>query len=102
MKEIARIECSKEILDLAQAKFEDYRAKQDLLTALFEIHKYDDDDLVIKSLPFKSYEKQFMEAKVEYDQVMKMIQDTIIPEEYKQNGYRFELDFEQDNIKIEK
>ena len=43
-----------------------------------------------------------MEAKVEYDQVMKMIQDTIIPEEYKQNGYRFELDFEQDNIKIEK
>ena len=60
MKEIARIECSKEVLDLAQAKFEDYRAKQDLLTALFEIHKYDEDDLVIKKVIGKNSEGKYI------------------------------------------
>lgn len=100
MKEITRIECSKEIMDLAQAKFEDYKAKQDLITMLFEIHKYDEDDTVIESVPFKAYEKKFMATKVEYDKVMQLIQENVIPEEYKRDGYRFELDFEQDNIKI--
>lgn len=102
MKEITRIECDKNLMELAQARFEDYKAKQDLLTMLFELHKYDEDDTLINSLPFKSYEKQFMETKVAYDQVMKLIQETVIPEQYKKDGYRFELDFQQDNIKIEK
>lgn len=102
MKEVTRIECNKELFEMAQARFEDYKAKQDLLTTLFEIHKYDEDNTLINSLPFKTYEKQFMETKVAYDQVMKLIQETVIPEQYKKDGYRFELDFEHDNIKIEK
>ena len=102
MKEVTRINCKKDIMDLAQARFEDYKAKQDLLTSLFEIHKYDEDDKLIESLPFKAYEKQFLETKIAYDQIMKIIQETIIPEKYKRDGYRFELDFEQGNIKIQK
>lgn len=100
MKEITRVECDKNLIEMVQAKFEDYKAKQDILTMLFELHKYDEDNTLIDSLPFKAYEKQFMESKIAYDQVMKIIQETIIPEEYKKDGYRFELDFEQDNIKI--
>lgn len=90
----------KEIVDYVQAAFEDYKAKQDLITMMFELHKFDEDDSIIESVPFKAYEKKFMKAKVQYDTIMKEIQEKYIPQEYRKDGNRFEIDFEEENIKI--
>lgn len=101
MKEIIKtIPLKEEILDYVQAAFEDYKAKQDLITMIFEIHKYDEDDSVIESVPFQSYEKRFMKTKIKYDTIMKELQEKYIPEEFKKDGNRFEVDFEDKVINI--
>ena len=99
-KIIASFPIDLEILDYIQAAYEDYRAKQDLLTMMFEIHKYDEDDSIIDSIPFQSYEKKFMKAKIKYDTIMKEVQTKYIPEEFKRDGYRFEINFEDKVIEI--
>lgn len=101
MKEIIKtIPLNDETLNYVQAAFEDYKAKQDLITMIFEIHKYDEDDSVIESKPFASYEKKFMKAKIKYDTIMKELQENYIPEEFKKDGNRFEVEFEDKVINI--
>ena len=77
-----QIKLNEDVVDYVQAAFEDYQAKQDLITMIFELHKHDEDGSVVESAPFKSYEKQFMEAKIKYDTMMSTIQKTYIPKEY--------------------
>ena len=101
MKEIIKtIPLNDETLNYVQAAFEDYKAKQDLITMIFELHKYDEDYSIIESEPFKYYEKCFMKAKVKYDTIMKEIQEKYIPNEYKAEKYRFEIDFENKELGI--
>lgn len=101
MKEIIKtIPLNDETLNYVQAAFEDYKAKQDLITMIFEIHKYDEDDSVIESKPFISYEKKFMKAKIKYDTIMKELQENYIPEEFKKDGNRFEVEFEDKVVNI--
>ena len=70
-----QIKLNEDVVDYVQAAFEDYKAKQDLITMIFELHKYDEDYSIIESEPFKYYEKCFMKAKVKYDTIMKEIQE---------------------------
>ena len=60
MRTIEKIKVNHEAIEIVQALYEDYRAKQDLLTMIFELHKNDTDGSVIDSKPFETYEKKFM------------------------------------------
>lgn len=100
MNILKKISMDKSIVEMLQAYYEDYRAKQDLLTMIFELHKHDEDGSVVESAPFKSYEKQFMEAKIKYDTMMSTIQKTYIPKEYQKDIYRFEVNFDESVVEI--
>ena len=99
-KNIDKISVEKDVINYLQSVYEDYRAKQDLITMIFEIHKNDEDDSIIDSKPFISYEKKFMKIKIEYDAIMKELQEKYIPEEYKKGNYRFEVNFEDGVLEI--
>lgn len=101
MKVIDKIEVEPSIIEMIQALYEDYRAKQDLLTMLFEIHKADEDSSVIESKPFETYEKKFMKTKIKYDTAMKELQKKYIPEKYQNSSYRFEVNFEENVLEIQ-
>lgn len=101
MKVIEKIEVKQEIIEMIQALYEDYRAKQDLLTMLFELHKTDEDDTLINSKNFEGYEKKFMKAKIAYDTAMKEIQAEYIPEHYKKTKYQFEVNFVDNTLDIQ-
>ena len=94
------IPLKEEMVDYIQAAFEDYKAKQDLITMIFELHKYDEDYSIIDSAPFRYYESCFMKAKVKYDTIMSELQNEYIPDEYKTAKYRFEVDFDNKQIGI--
>lgn len=99
-KDVLTIELKQDMVDLIQAYYEDYRAKQDLITMIFELHKYDEDDSIINSVPFKGYEKKFVEAKVKYDTAMTEVRNNLIPQEYNSERYQFEIDFDTREIRI--
>lgn len=89
---------NKGIMDTLEALYYDYRAKQDIINSVFDIHKFDEDAVVITGAPFKAYEKAFAEAKVKYDEAMQNIQDTYIPKELQDAGCRWEVNFEESKI----
>lgn len=97
---IKKVKVEKNIVEYVQAAYEDYRAKQDLLAIMFDIHKFDQDDSLVKSVPFKAYEKEFAASKVKYDYIMETVKDKYIPEEYKKESYRFEVNFEDNTLDI--
>ena len=99
-KIVKTITLEEDIINYVQSIYEDYRAKQDLITMIFELHKNDEDDSIIESKPFISYEKKFMKVKIEYDTIMKEIQKKYIPDEYKNDNYRFEINFENRRLEI--
>lgn len=99
-KIIEIIPVEEKIINYVQSIYEDYRAKQDLLTMIFEIHKNDEDDSIIDSKPFNSYEKKFMKVKIAYDAIMKELQEKYIPDKYKEGNYRFEVNFEDKVLEI--
>ena len=99
-KIVKTITLEEDVINYIQSIYEDYRAKQDLITMIFELHKNDEDDSIIKSKPFISYEKKFMKAKIKYDTIMKELQENCIPEEFKKDGNRFEVEFEDKVINI--
>lgn len=99
-KIIEKIEIKKEVIEYIQRLYEDYKAKQDLLTMIFEIHKEDDNDTIITSKPFQKYEKMFAESKIAFDTGMKVIQDEQIPEKYKSSVYNFEVNFVDNTLDI--
>ena len=51
---IKKVKVEKDIIEYVQAAYEDYRAKQDLLAIMFDIHKFDQDDSLVKAVPFKT------------------------------------------------
>lgn len=97
-KKVIEIKVEKEMAETLEALFYDYRAKQDIINSVFDLHKYDDDALVVSSVPFKAYEKAFAEAKVKYDEAMDIIQDTYIPQELRDAGCRWEMDFSENKL----
>lgn len=99
-KIVKTITLEEDIINYVQSIYEDYRAKQDLITMIFELHKNDEDDSIIESKPFISYEKKFMKVKIEYDTIMKEIQKKYIPDDYKKDNYRFEINFENKRLEI--
>ena len=99
-KIVKTITLEEDVINYIQSIYEDYRAKQDLITMIFELHKNDEDDSIIKSKPFISYEKKFMKVKIAYDTCMKEIQKKYIPDEYKNDNYRFEINFENRKLEI--
>ena len=100
MRTIEKIKVNHEAIEMVQALYEDYRAKQDLLTMIFELHKNDTDSSVIDSKPFETYEKKFMKTKIKYDAAMKELQENYIPDQYKKGEYTFEVNFEEDTLDI--
>lgn len=101
MKVIKKIDVGQGVIEMIQGLYEDYRAKQDLLTMLFELHKLDEDETLINSKNFEGYEKKFMKAKIAYDTAMKELQQTFIPEEFKQPKYQFEVNFIDNTLDIQ-
>lgn len=97
-KEVREIKVESEALETLEALFYDYRAKQDIINSVFELHKFDEDALVINSAPFKAYEKEFSRAKVKYDEAMKHIQETFIPQELRNARCRWEVNFDENKI----
>lgn len=92
-KIIKTVKMETEDRDYLERHYVDYAAKQDLLNSIFELHKFDEDDTVISSVPFQSYHKKFAESKLAYDLVMKEIQEKYIPKELQDKGCRWEVDF---------
>lgn len=88
----------KGMLELLEALYYDYRAKQDIINSVFDIHKFDLDGSVIDGAPFKAYEKAFSEAKIKYDEMMETVQNTYIPEETRNAGCRWEVNFDESKI----
>lgn len=99
-KIVAKIEMKKDFIELLESYYEDYRAKQDLLVTMFDIHKNDDDDSFISSKPFLGYEKRFMESKIKYDTLMREIRENYIEEKWATSKYNFEVNFEENLIEI--
>lgn len=99
-KEIIEIKAEREVLEYLEALYTEYRAKQDIINSVFELRKFDEDAVVIGSTPFKVYEKEFGAAKIKYDKAMDEIRDKYIPQELQEAGCRFEVDFENDVIKV--
>ena len=97
---IEKVKVEHDVIEYVQALYEDYSAKADLITMIFEMHKNDDDDAVISSKPFETYEKKFMKAKIKYDQAMKELQENHVPEKYQVGSLRFEVNFEDDTLDI--
>lgn len=100
MKIEKSIKVESSIIEMIQAIYEDYSAKSDLLTSMFEIHKFDDDGSFIQSKPFKAYEKEFAKAKLQYETTMSELRDKYIPDNYKNSQYKFEVNFENNTIDI--
>lgn len=90
---------STEIARIA-AIYEDYIAKKDIITTLFEIHKFDTDDAILNSAPFKSFYKRFTTAKQAYDTLMEEIRQTYIPVENQTSNFNFEVLFQTEEIAI--
>lgn len=88
------------VLETLEALFYDYRAKQDIINSVFDLHKFDDDALVVSSAPFKAYEKAFAKAKVKYDEAMKKVQGAYIPQELREAGCKWEVDFDESKITV--
>ena len=99
-KETMEIKVEEGTLEYLEALYTEYRAKQDVLNSIFELHKFDEDALVVNSAPFKFYEKEFGIAKVKYDKAMETIRETYIPKEKQEEGCKFEVDFENSIIKV--
>lgn len=97
-KKSVEIKVDKGMLETLEALFYDYRAKQDIINSVFDLHKFDQDALVVSSVPFKAYEKAFAEAKVKYDEAMDAIRDTCIPQELRDAGCRWEVDFDHSRL----
>lgn len=97
---VKTIPLEEETLNYIQALFEDYNAKRDLITMMFELHKFDDDYSIITSTPFKAYEKEFAKSKIMYDTAMQEIQERLIPDEFKSEKYNFEVKFDEQEIQI--
>ncbi len=99
-KEVIEIKANHEILEYLEALYTEYRAKQDIIQSILDLHKFDEDASVINSVPFKAYEKEFGIGKVKYDKAMDEIRDQYIPKELQDAGCRFEVDFENDLIRV--
>lgn len=92
-KKETRIKVAEEEMNYLESVFVDYKSKQDIINFIFENHKFDDDDSVIHGKPFKTYERQFAEAKFKCELVMGEIQDKYIPDSLKKENYKWEADF---------
>lgn len=99
-KKIIEIKVKDSDVEFIEALFYEYRAKQDIINSIFDIHKFDDDPVIINSVPFKAYETQFGESKVKYDEGMKLIQDTYISKELQESGCKWEVDFTNNKLRI--
>lgn len=99
-KIIKTIKMETEDRDYLERCFVDYTGKQDLLNSIFELHKFDSDDTLINSVPFKTFYKQFAETKFVYDTVMKEMEKKYIPQELQDKGCRWEVDFSAKEMNI--
>lgn len=97
-KKIVKVD-AKEI-EYLEALYCEYNAKKDIIDSIFELHQFDESDGILKSKPFKAYEKEFAEVKVKYDTVMKEVQGKFVPVEYQEHGCRWEVDFEANEIVV--
>lgn len=50
-----------------------------VINAMFEAHKNDTDASILFSVPFKAYQKELIEYKMQYDKAVKDLGDKIIP-----------------------
>lgn len=98
--ETFEVKVNEEVMNYLEAAYVEYRAKQDILNSIIDLHSYDDNDAVIHSKPFQSYEKQFAEAKFKYDTIMTEVQNSFIPEDVRDAGCRWEADFQNGVIKV--
>ena len=97
-KEVIEIVADNEIIEVLESLYYDYRAKQDIINSVFDLHKYDDDTLVVESAPFKAYEKAFADAKVKYDNAMLEVQNIFIPGDLQERGCKWEVNFDEKKI----
>lgn len=99
-RKVTEINAEKGIIETLEALYYDYRTKQDIINSVFDIHKFDDDSLIVESPAFKAYEKAFAAAKVKYDNVMQKVQDTYIPKELQEAGCKWEVNFDECKIVV--
>lgn len=100
MKVITTIDINEETRDFVEARFQEYMSYKDMIDTVLGNHKDDEDGGVIQSEPFKEFFKEYRECKVKFDTAMDIIQREFIPEEYQKEKYRFEVDFDNKQIKI--
>lgn len=100
MEDRIKISLEEDTINMIRKYFEEYKARQDLITMLFELHKFDEDSALLDSKPFLAYEKKFAESKVAYDTMMEEIRNTFIPIEYQTDRHNFTVDFNDNCIYI--
>lgn len=86
--------------DLMQRVWLDYTYKKEIVRGIIEDHKYDDDDSIINSVVFKSYEKQSQECMVAYETACKELTNRYVPEHIKNKQYSWNLDFDKCILEI--
>lgn len=62
-----KIEITQEAIDYVQRIGYEVDGYTHIINSLFEQHKNDIDDSVIKSVPFQTYQKKFFKVKAEYE-----------------------------------
>ena len=85
---------NEEIRDLMERTWLDYILKQDIIKGIINDHKFDEDDSILSSKVFKSYEKQCLESKIAYEAVCDELTKTCVPENLKDTNISWSLDFD--------
>lgn len=74
-----KLNLSEDMLTEVQSLGAEVDVRTHVINAMFEAHKNDTDTSIIFSAPFKAYQKELMDYKMQYDKAVKDLGDKIIP-----------------------
>lgn len=86
------INVSNETVDYLQRLDFEMTANRNIITAIFDQHKYDTDASILESIPFKKYHDQYKEMVTQWEIAKKNVPDTCLPEWLKKYQYNWYLD----------
>ena len=91
---MTKIKVSQETVDYLQRLHYEVDSRADIIQRIIEAHAADEDDSVIRSVPFRKYQEELAELKAEYELAKQEAGNQYIPEEVKGPNVNWSLDFQ--------
>ena len=83
---------SNETVDYLQRLDFEMAANRNIITAIFDQHKYDHDASILESAPFRKYHDQYREMTAQWEIAKKNVPETCFPEWLNKYQYNWYLD----------